>query len=227
VNNSDITRNSQYRSPFITMVVSKVIDIKNDSIDRIAEILNEAMGESTVSMLPKDILTAAAEDIKRQAELKVLIWGPGSSGGDLYTKRCELRKHLQKFGHEVVFSEDVCAPDTPVRSGLNLTVAEFLQAKAYDYIVCLMASPGSIGEVHDFAKIKKFARKMMICIDSCHKSGYSTQGTIRIFEGFNGKVDWFENPTDLSECHLATRVLDQIHKVTEARQWELATGGSS
>jgi hypothetical protein len=223
--NPDIAKDFQPKPPFFMVVVSKDIDIKNVSTDTISEVLNDAIcGKGPA--LPHDILTPAAEDIKRRAKLKVLMWGPGPSGGDLYIKRCELRQYLQKLGHEAVFSEDIWAPDMLVRSGLNLSVAEFLQAKAYDYIICLMASPGSIGEVHDFAKIKKFAKKMMICIDSCHKSGYSAQGTIRIFEGLNGKIDWFESPTDIRDCHLATRVLDHIQKVAEAKQWEIATGGS-
>jgi hypothetical protein len=104
---------------------------------------------------------------------------------------------------------------------------ELLQANAYDYIVCLMAGPGAIGEVHDFAKHRKLAHKMMICIDACHKGGYSAHGTLRIFEGWNGKVDWFSSPSDIEGCLLATRVLDQIQKAAEGKQYIIANGGVS
>lgn len=223
----DVARDFQPKAQFIMVVVGKNIDIKNVSTDKIAEVLNETINGPKGPALPHDILTSVAEDIKRRAKLKVLMWGPGPSGGELYTKRCELREYLKKLGHEAVFSEDILASDTLMRSGLNLSVAEFLQAREFDYIVCLMASPGSIGEVHDFAKNKKFAKKMMICIDSSHKNGYSAHGTIRIFEGLHGKIDWFESPTDIRDCHLATRVLEHIQKVAEAKQWEIAMGGSS
>jgi len=106
---------------------------------------------------------------------------------------------------------------------LNLTVAEFLMAKNFDYVICLMDSPGSIAEVHDFAKIPNIASKMMICVDIDNSEGYSAH-TLRIFEGYNGKIDWFEKPKDILECHLKTRVIDQIQKVAESRQWEIATG---
>ena len=162
-----------------------------------------------------------------QVRLNILIWGPAPSDSAMYTKRCHIRDLLRSEGHNVDFCEDVWTPETLSRSGLNISVAEFLQAKCVDYILCLMASPGSTGEVHDFARNKKFAGKMMICIDRCHKRGYSAQGVIRIFEGYNGKLDWFQSPRDIRDCHLATRVLDQIRKVAEAKQWELATGSIS
>jgi len=160
--------------------------------------------------------------------LKVLILGPSKKGGgDVYLKRCQIRKLVKALGHTADFCEDVWKPEKLAATGLNLSVAEFLQAKAYDYIVCLMASAGSIGEVHDFARDKRLAAKMMICVDRRHKQGYSAQGVLRIFEGLHGKIDWFKSPDDIKQCHLATRVLDQIRKLAEGKQWELATGGSS
>jgi hypothetical protein len=84
-----------------------------------------------------------------------------------------------------------------------------------------MVSPGAIGEVHDFAKTRHLACKMMVCVDEQHKDGYSAGGALRIFEGLNGKLDWFKAPQDLTECHLATRVLRQVEKAREAKCWEL------
>lgn len=183
------------------------VPITNNSMDEIKASLDEALGGSKPP--PEDVLITAAQDLVQRARLKVLIWGPGTSDGELYRKRRELRDRLKKLGHQADFSEDVWKPDLLSRSGLNLLVAEFLQAKSYDYVVCLMASPGSIAEVHDFARDKRLACKMMICVDSNHKSGYSAQGILRIFEGFNGKIDWFESD-DIQNCHLSTRVLGQL-----------------
>jgi hypothetical protein len=160
-----------------------------------------------------------------RARLKILIFGPGESMEELYAKRCELRDKLTKLGHDARFPEDIWTPEVLARTGLNLMVAELAQAYSFDYIVCLMVSPGSIGEVHDFGKNKSLAGKMMICIDSRHKDGYSAKGVLRIFEGYNGKIDWFDQPRDIRECHLATRVLEQVVKVAEAKQWEIAQGG--
>ncbi|MEW6183306.1 MAG: hypothetical protein AB1500_09060 [Bacillota bacterium] len=197
------------------------IPITNTSIDEIKASLDEALGGSKPP--PQDVLATVTQDLLQRACLKVLIWGPGPSSGELYRKRCELRDRLKNLGHQADFSEDVWKPDLLSRSGLNLFIAEFLQAKSYDYVVCLMASPGSIAEVHDFARDKRLACKMMICVDSIHKSGYSAKGTLRIFEGFNGKIDWFKS-ADIQNCHLSTRVLEQLQKVAEAKQSELIKG---
>lgn len=157
---------------------------------------------------------------QNRGSLRVLIWGPGEGDKELYKKRKEIKERISASGHIAHFSEDVWTQEALERTGLNLTVAEYLQAKAYDYIICLMASPGSIAEAHDFAKDKKIAHKMMICIDSNHSAGYSANGMLKIFEGNNGKIDWYKVPNDLLECHLATRIYRQIENVTHARQYE-------
>jgi hypothetical protein len=164
------------------------------------------------------------EEVKRRllatSRITVLVWGPGETGGALYRKRVEIREKLKKLGHEAVFPEDLWNPAAIEESGLNLMLMEFIQALAIDYIVCLMASPGSVGEVHDFAKEQKLACKMLICIDREYATGYSAKGALKIFEGYNGRLDWYDNPADISDCHLATRVLKQIENVAFTKQYE-------
>ena len=172
--------------------------------------------------IPDDILDAFSQDMMNKKPLDVLILGPGSSGGDIYKKREEIRDKIKELGHIAYFAEEKCTPKKLAANGLNLTVAEYLFAKRCDYIICLMASPGSIGEVHDFAKDPKIATKMMICIDSHHSEGYSAHGTLRIFQGYNGRIDWFEYPKDIIECNLKTRVIYQIENVVQRIQWEIA-----
>lgn len=164
--------------------------------------------------------------IRRQAKLKVLVFGPGKSGGKFYIKRCEIRDAIRKSGYDADFPEETYQQGIHA-DGINATLLEFVAAvKIYDYVVCLMESPGSIGEVHDFGKFPDIERKMMICVRSEYKkSGYSGGGTLRIFEGGNGKVDWFEYPKDLVECNLKGRVMDQIQKVAEKKQFEIASRG--
>lgn len=177
--------------------------------------------------IPDDILDAFSQDMKNKKPLNVLIFGPGSLGGDIFQKREQIRDKIRELGHIAYFGEEYCTPEKLAANGLNLTVAEYLLAKKCDYIICLMASPGSIGEVHDFAKDQEIAIKMMICIDKNHCEGYSAHGTLRIFQGYNGKIDWFEYPKDIIECHLKTRVVYQIESVAQKIQYEIATGRSS
>ena len=216
----EVARDYQPKPTVVVVMVSSGLTVQTEDAANIASALRQAVGTNP----PEEVLLAAAKDLKNRAVVKILIWGPGPSGGDIYQKRLELRKKLQQLGHTVHFSEDVCTTDLLTRTGLNLSVAELIQAVHYDYIVCFMASPGSIGEVHDFARVKKIAAKMMICVDNRHREGYSGKGVLHIFEGYNGKLDWFEYPTDIRDCHLASRVIEQIHKVAEMKQWEISVG---
>lgn len=160
-----------------------------------------------------------------RAKLRILIWGSGDGGGDLYVKRVEIRDRLNELGHNACFSEDIISAERLSAGGLNVTIEEYMQAKSFDYIICLMTSPGSIGEVHDFVKKRDFACKMMVCIDQQHKSGYSAEGALRIFEGFHGRLDWFKSPEDITQCHLATRIFQQVEKTVDAKTWELLERG--
>lgn len=166
-------------------------------------------------------LSAAARDIVFRARLRILLWGPTTLPEEVADKRQKLCTHLRVLGHEAYVGEDLWTPELK-GSGLNLSVAEFLQAEAFDYIVAFMDSPGTVGEVHDFARSPSIASKMMICVDNQYASGYSGQGVLRIFEGHNGKLDWFERPSDIVDCNLTKRILSQIEKVAEAKQWALS-----
>lgn len=201
-------------------------NLRDLSPEALARLLQEELRNMSASHLSTESLIVVASLVKRAVRLKVLILGPGTSGGDIYEKRCQIRDLLNRLGHEAHFCEEVWTPEILERSGLNLAVAEYVQALAYDYVICLMASPGSIGEVHDFATEKKIAVKMMICVDEKHRGGYSAKGVLSIFEGYNGKLDWFLYPTDITECHLSKRVVEQIQKVADRKQWELAKGGT-
>lgn len=225
--NPSIAVDFQPRPNISLFILQGGIPLQEASVTQLADILRRGSGLSPgVNSIEavEHVLIAAAKDLKNRTIVKVLIWGPGASSGDIYQKRVELKDRLERLGHVVHFSEEVCTPDLLTRTGLNLSVAELLQASTYDYIICLMASPGSIGEVHDFAGLKEFAAKMMICIDGAHRGGYSAHGVLRRFEGHNGKIDWFTYPKDIIDCHLAGRVLDQIQKVAESKHWELAVG---
>jgi len=216
----------QYQpSPIINILIGdKAFDLRTITAEKLATLLLGRSRPPASPSIGKDYLVEAAHDITKRSKLKLLIWGPGASGGAIYKKRCEIRDQLKRLGHQADFSETVWNPQKLRASGLNLSVAEYIQARAYDYIICIMASPGAIGEVHDFSKDKKLASKMMICVDDIHRSGYSALGALHIFEGLNGKLDWFENPIDIDKCYLSGRVLQQIQNVFEAKQWELVRG---
>ena len=164
-----------------------------------------------------------AQSLIARSRLSVLIWGPGEQWDkDLYGKRVQIRDKLQELGHEAEFSERILTPSVREAGGINLSVAELLQAREYEYIVSIMESPGSIGEVHDFCREPEIAHKMTICINEEHLSGYSAQGVLRIFEGNHGHIEKFKFPDDIIGCHLLGRVVEQVEKRAEAKQDQIA-----
>jgi hypothetical protein len=174
--------------------------------------------------LPPDV-QAQYEQFMRKSELNIVIWGPRFSNDPvikkLYAKRIQIQQKIVELGHTAVLGEEDKLVNKLQQSGLNLFCAEFIEANHADYIICFMASPGSIGEVHDFAM--KFTEKMMICINSEYYKSYSGQGILAAFEGKNGKLDWFKHPEDIDGCHLAGRVIKQIKQVNQAKQFELVS----
>ena len=118
--------------------------------------------------ISQELISLAAQ-VRQVSSLTVLILGPSPLAADLYQKRLEIRDALLELGHDAVFCEDVWKPETLAASGLNISVAEFLTAMSCDYVVCLMTSPGSIGEAYEFASDLNIARKMMICADISHR----------------------------------------------------------
>ena len=164
-----------------------------------------------------------AQSLIDRSRLSVLVWGPGEQGDkDLYEKRVQIRDKLQELGHKAEFSEDILTPSVIRAGGINLSVAELLQAREYEYIVTIMVSPGSIAEVHDFCHMPEIAHKMTICINKEHLSGYSGQSVLRIFKGNHGHIEKFKFPDDIIDCHLLGRVVDHVEKCAEAKQDQIA-----
>lgn len=221
--NRDLAATFQPAQPLTLVVLGKVGSRTELTLDHLNDRLEE-LGCVPLAGLTPSIHEKLTQDTLGNG-LRILVWGSGENAGELYEKRLQIRDSLNNLGHDANFSEDLLSPDGLMAGGLNVSIEECLQAMAVDYIICLMVSPGSIGEVHDFAKKRHLARKMMVCVDQQHEDGYSAKGALRIFEGFNGKLDWFRVPEDLTECHLATRVLCQVEKTFEAKTWEFLDGG--
>lgn len=116
------------------------------------------------------------------APLGVLVWGPGTSAGDLYEKRLQIRNVLRKQGYMAVFSEEIDEKRPTVN--LSANTRELLQALAADFIVVIYGSPGAIAETHDFATyLHEIGSKMIVFIDERYNTGYGYTGTLRELNG--------------------------------------------
>src|SRR5438552_16570040 len=86
----------------------------------------------------------------------VLLWGPGPASTSLLAPiRSELRKLLRESGHAACYSEELCDP----HSSSSIRMQQLAQAQEFDLIVSMPCTPGSIGEIHDFAADRRVHSK--------------------------------------------------------------------
>jgi hypothetical protein len=144
--------------------------------------------------------------------LAVLIWGPGPTGGILYDKRLRIRDALRGNDVTAVFSEEIPQP-----TDYSLSAHEFAQAQVADLIIVIECSNGSTAEVHDFARIRSVASKLLVFIDANALEGYSYKGLLcQMNERFNN-VHPYKYPEDIVQCNLLENVVSQVRFLRETR----------
>ena len=102
--------------------------------------------------------------------IAALVWGPSPTSTDIVAQtRLKLRDDLRAAGHYAEFSEDLI-DHTSTR---NVFAQQLAQAESFDVIFSLPSSFGSIGEIHDFARIPGLSHKVLAFLDRAYMSGYS------------------------------------------------------
>ncbi len=149
--------------------------------------------------------------------LVILVWGPGPGGGDLYDKRLQIRELLRSLGHVALFSEEINTG--PIPPGLSARDLEECQAHEAHCIIAIQGSPGSIGEVHDFAGLMDIGHKILIFIDESAQDGYSYKGALQeLKQRYTDCVETFNYPKDIKECNLVNSVLSKVRKL-QITEW--------
>src|SRR4051812_27065280 len=94
--------------------------------------------------------------------VSVLLWGPGmDSTSPLTAVRANLRSELRRNGHAAFYSEELCDPS----SHHSIRVQQLVQAQQFDIVISIPCTPGSIGEVHDFAADRRVTAKMLVFLN--------------------------------------------------------------
>jgi len=175
----------------------------------------EAQAFYEESFLPR---YKALREKVRTTPLTVLIWGPGS-GGDplLYRKRLQIRGELRTWGLTALFSEEIDVGDDVI--GLSAKANELCQAIEADFIIVLQASPGSVGEAHDFAEfVGGVGSKMVVFIDEQARGGYSYAGALYELRVLYKNVETYSYPEDIVTCNLLGSVKSKV-SVLQAVKW--------
>lgn len=140
----------------------------------------------------------------------VLVWGPSPTGGSpTAATRLKLKQELQNRGHLARFSEELF-DSTSIRSNLAQQIA---QAEAHDIVFSIPDSPGSIAEIHDFARIPWLSHKVVTFLDQKWNDGYSNQSLIQLQAITTCQVRLYDSsalPTCVVEC-----ALEQVGRLQE------------
>jgi hypothetical protein len=109
--------------------------------------------------------------------IAALIWGPApDSDSPLAKARVLLRDELLKDGHLARFSEDLLDPT----SQHSILIQQVAQAHSHDIVFSIPGSPGSIAEIHDFARIPGISHKIVAFLDYAWSDGYSSQSLMQL-----------------------------------------------
>lgn len=144
--------------------------------------------------------------------VSVLIWGPGiGSVSPLAATRLNLRSDLRKAGHAAFFSEELCDPS----SGNSVRLQQLAQAQEFELVVSIPCTPGSIGEIHDFATDRRVRAKTLVFINEEHVKGYSAQSLEAISTILSCAVRRYPSEND---CALiSTFTLTEVQRIRELK----------
>lgn len=146
----------------------------------------------------------------RRVPIAALIWGPNPDGESSITQaRVGLRDALVQNGHMADFSEDLFDSDSP-HSNL---IQQAAQAEAYDIVFSLPDSPGSIAEVHDFARLPLISHKVVAFLNSEWNDGYANKSLMELQTYSTCKVKLYES-CNLPECVVST-ALEMVFALQE------------
>lgn len=142
----------------------------------------------------------------------VLLWGPGlDSTSPLAAVRLNLRSRLRQKGHAAFYSEELFDSAKP----FSLRLQQLAQAQNVDLIVSLPSTPGSLGEVHDFAADRRVHAKLLVFLNELHLSGYSAQSLQALSTLLSCHLEYYpnENDTEIIE----RRTLEEVRQIRELK----------
>lgn len=134
--------------------------------------------------------------------IAALIWGP-NPGLNTPVANCRkiVKETLSNDGVYACYSEDLFDP-TLSYSNVAQQVA---QAEAFDLVISIPDSPGSIAEIHDFAIIPGVSNKIVTFLDERWNNGYANSSLIRLQSTVSCRVQLY-NPDNLPDCIVSESV---------------------
>lgn len=146
--------------------------------------------------------------------VSVLLWGPGiESSSPISLVRAELRSTLRSLGHAAFYSEELYDES----DSYSLRLQQLAQAQEFDLIVSMPCTPGSIGEIHDFAADRRVHSKILVFLDSQYSDGYSAKSIVALETVLSCQIEYY-NGGSVDCCEGITRVTcDNVQRIREMK----------
>ena len=128
--------------------------------------------------------------------IAALIWGPSpSSATPAADTRVQLRDELIKDGHLAQFSEDLIDRT----SHHSIQIQQLSHVQSHDVVFSIPDSPGSIAEIHGFAKVPGLSHKIITFLDRRWNDGYSNLALMEFQSQVTCAIVLYDAP-DLPAC---------------------------
>jgi hypothetical protein len=147
----------------------------------------------------------------RRLPIAVLLWGPApNTKSKAAETRVLLRDELIRAGHIAEFSEDL----VDAASRVSLPVQQLAHVEAADLVFSIPDSPGSIAEIHDFARIPGLSHKIITFLNRDWNDGYANRSLIELESSVTCAIEPYD-PDSLPGCVIdrATELVNRLQEI--------------
>ncbi|MBI4187882.1 MAG: hypothetical protein HY529_01615 [Chloroflexi bacterium] len=158
----------------------------------------------------------------RSLPVTVFVCGPTEQSQALTRKKIDTVNALRKLGHDASLGEELVAElskqDNDAGNSIQTAnTYELIAASKSDLIVVFCASPGSIGETHEFLSVSTIGQKTLIFIDEQYSNSYTAVGILSSHKKLRRPLETYKSPEDIDNCTLMGKVIDWVQNYQSAR----------
>jgi len=166
-------------------------------------------------------VTKGLEEMRAQP-VAVFVCGPTEESQALTRKKINTVNALRELGHDASLGEELVAEfskqDADAGSPIQTAnTYELIAASKSDLVIVFCASPGSIGETHEFLSVSTIGQKTLIFIDEQYSDGYTSVGILNTHKKLYRPLETYKSPEDIDNCTLMGKVIDWVQSYQSAK----------
>ncbi|MFC1921427.1 hypothetical protein ACFLYQ_06875 [Chloroflexota bacterium] len=169
-------------------------------------------------------LARAAQEIEKlnSIPVSVFICGPSENSQPLTRKKVDTVNALRELGHDANIGEELVSElkIQDINTGNPIQTAytyELIAASKADLVIVFCASPGSIGETHEFLSISSIGEKTLVFIDEKYSNSYTSNGILASHKKLYRPLETYKSPDDIDNCTLMGKVLEWVQSFQSAK----------